>query len=150
MVETVDERDIADDTFSMGDTFEPISNAFDPLRDAVQPVTTAFNTPVIFGSGAAVKGGLATGLATAAGAPLVLVPAAAASAASKFFPQLNVPGLNNLGASIQDQLENFNLFNKATPEVVEDDQAVMIGETEDGQTILIPTPGNANAPTIVS
>merc|ERR1712029_846167 len=24
-----------------------------------------------------------------------------------------------------------------------------IGETEDGQTILIPTPGNANAPTIV-
>ena len=71
-------------------------------------------------------------------------------AASKFFPQLNVPGLNNLGASIQDQLENFNLFNKATPEVVEDDQAVMIGETEDGQTILIPTPGNANAPTIVS
>ena len=104
---------------------------------------------VIFGSGAALKGGLATGLATAAGAPLVLVPAAAASAASKFFPQLNVPGLNNLGASIQDQLENFNLFNKATPEVVEDDQVVM-GETEDGQTILIPTPGNANAPTIVS
>ena len=94
---------------------------------------------VIFGSGAALKGGLATGLATAAGAPLVLVPAAAASAAAKFFPQLNVPGLNNLGASIQDQLENFNLFNKATPEVVEDDQ-----------TILIPTPGNANAPTIVS
>merc|ERR1712115_707876 len=94
------------------------------------------------------KGGLATGLATAAGAPLVLVPAAAAAA--KFFPQLNVPGLNNLGASIQDQLENFNLFNKATPEVVEDDQAVMIGETEDGQTILIPTPGNANAPTIVN
>ena len=46
MVETVDERDIPDDTFSMGDTFEPISNAFDPLRDAVQPVTTAFNTPV--------------------------------------------------------------------------------------------------------
>merc|ERR1711988_542352 len=222
VVETVDERDIPDDTFSMGDTFEPISNAFDPLRDAVQPVTTAFNTPVgatvgafaagtkkllnakailaapfvkagaflaapfvkvgakkialimkggvvvgakllkgaalktkvaatkaglgaallgkkavIFGSGAALKGGLATGLATAAGAP-------------KFFPQLNVPGLNNLGASIQDQLENFNLFNKATPEVVEDDQAVMIGETEDGQTILIPTPGNANAPTIVN
>ena len=65
---------------------------------------------VIFGSGAALKGGLATGLATAAGAPLVLVPAAAASAAAKFFPQLNVPGLNNLGASIQDQLENFNLF----------------------------------------
>ena len=91
---------------------------------------------VIFGSGAALKGGLATGLATAAGAPLVLVPAAAASAAAKFFPQLNVPGL---GASIQDQLGNFNLFNKATPEVVEDDQ-----------TILIPTPGNANAPTIVS
>merc|ERR1711988_196853 len=224
VVETVDERDIPDDTFSMGDTFEPISNAFDPLRDAVQPVTTAFNTPVgatvgafaagtkkllnakailaapfvkvgakkialimkggvvvgakllkgaalktkvaatkaglgaallgkkavIFGSGAALKGGLATGLATAAGAPLVLVPAAAASAAAKFFPQLNVPGLNNLGASIQDQLENFNLFNKATPEVVEDDQAVMIGETEDGQTILIPTPGNANAPTIVN
>jgi len=235
VVETVDERDISDDTFSMGDTFEPISNAFDPLRDAVQPVTTAFNTPVgatvgafaagtkkllnakailaapfvkagaflaapfvkvgakkialimkggvvvgakllkgaalktkvaatkaglgaallgkkavIFGSGAALKGGLATGLATAAGAPLVLVPAAAASAAAKFFPQLNVPGLNNLGASIQDQLENFNLFNKATPEVVEDDQAVMIGETEDGQTILIPTPGNANAPTIVN
>merc|ERR1712029_974759 len=46
--------------------------------------------------------------------------------------------------------ENFNLFNKATPEVVEDDQAVMIGETEDGQTILIPTSGNANAPTIVN
>ena len=46
VVETVDERDIPDDTFSMGDTFEPISNAFDPLRDAVQPVTTAFNTPV--------------------------------------------------------------------------------------------------------
>ena len=46
MVETVDERDIPDDTFSMGETFEPISNAFDPLRDAVQPVTTAFNTPV--------------------------------------------------------------------------------------------------------
>ena len=105
---------------------------------------------VIFGSGAALKGGLATGLATAAGAPLVLVPAAAASAASKFFPQLNVPGLNNLGASIQDQLENFNLFNKATPEEVEDDQVVIMGETEDGQTILIPTPGNANAPTIVS
>jgi len=235
VVETVDERDIPDDTFSMGDTFEPISNAFDPLRDAVQPVTTAFNTPVgatvgafaagtkkllnakailaapfvkagaflaapfvkvgakkialimkggvvvgakllkgaalktkvaatkaglgaallgkkavIFGSGAALKGGLATGLATAAGAPLVLVPAAAASAASKFFPQLNVPGLNNLGASIQDQLENFNLFNKATPEEVEDDQVVIMGETEDGQTILIPTPGNANAPTIVN
>ena len=105
---------------------------------------------VIFGSGAALKGGLATGLATAAGAPLVLVPAAAASAAAKFFPQLNVPGLNNLGASIQDQLENFNLFNKATPEEVEDDQVVIMGETEDGQTILIPTPGNANAPTIVS
>merc|ERR1712141_809450 len=105
---------------------------------------------VIFGSGAALKAGLATGLATAAGAPLVLVPAAAASAASKFFPQLNVPGLNNLGASIQDQLENFNLFNKATPEEVEDDQVVIMGETEDGQTILIPTPGNANAPTIVN
>merc|ERR1711953_444417 len=218
-----------------GETFEPISNAFDPLRDAVRPVTTAFNQPigdtvadfaagtkkllgakailaapfakagaflaapfvkvgakkialimkggvvigakllkgaalktkiaatkaglgaallgkkaVIFGSGAALKGGLATGLATAAGAPLVLVPAAAASAAAKFFPQLNVPGLNNLGASIQDQLENFNLFNKATPEEVEDDQVVIMGETEDGQTILIPTPGNANAPTIVN
>merc|ERR1712029_1137407 len=45
---------------------------------------------------------------------------------------------------------NFNLFNKATPEVVEDDQVVIMGETEDGQTILIPTPGNANAPTIVN
>ena len=93
VVGTVDERDIPDDTFSMGDTLD---------------------------------------------------------AASEFFPQLNVPGLNNLGASIQDQLENFNLFNKATPEEVEDDQVVIMGETEDGQTILIPTPGNANAPTIVS
>ena len=31
VIETVDLRDIPDDTFSMGETFEPISNAFDPL-----------------------------------------------------------------------------------------------------------------------
>ena len=35
----IDERDIPDDTFPMSETFEPISNALDPLRDAVQPVT---------------------------------------------------------------------------------------------------------------
>merc|ERR1711988_692584 len=190
VVETVDERDIPDDTFSMGDTFEPISNAFDPLRDAVQPVTTAFNTPVgatvgAFAAGTKkllnakailaapfvkagaflaapfvkvgakkialiMKGGVVVGAKLLKGAALKTKVAAAASAASKFFPQLNVPGLNNLGASIQDQLENFNLFNKATPEEVEDDQVVIMGETEDGQTILIPTPENANAPTIVN
>eukprot|EP00093_Oithona_nana_P014595 14595.XXX_989942_991207_1 [CDS] Oithona nana genome sequencing. len=104
---------------------------------------------VIFGSGAALKGGLATGLATAAGAPLVLVPAGAAAAASRFFPQLNVPSLDSLGLSIQSQLGNFNLFGQATPEVVEEDQMFIMEETEDGQTILIPASG-ANAPTIVN
>lgn len=104
---------------------------------------------VIFGSGDALKGGLATGLATAAGAPLVLVPAGAAAAASRFFPQLNVPSLDSLGLSIQSQLGNFNLFGQATPEVVEEDQMFIMEETEDGQTILIPASG-ANAPTIVS
>jgi len=234
VVETIDERNIPESAFSFDDTFEPISNAFDPLREAVQPVTAAFNQPigdtvadfaagtkkllgakailaapfakagaflaapfvkvgakkialimkggvvigakllkgaalktkiaatkaglgaallgkkaVIFGSGAALKGGLATGLATAAGAPLVLVPAGAAAAASRFFPQLNVPSLDSLGLSIQSQLGNFNLFGKATPEVVEEDQMFIMEETEDGQTILIPASG-ANAPTIVN
>jgi len=234
VVETIDERNIPESAFSFDDTFEPISNAFDPLREAVQPVTAAFNQPigdtvadfaagtkkllgakailaapfakagaflaapfvkvgakkialimkggvvigakllkgaalktkiaatkaglgaallgkkaVIFGSGAALKGGLATGLATAAGAPLVLVPAGAAAAASRFFPQLNVPSLDSLGLSIQSQLGNFNLFGQAIPEVVEEDQMFIMEETEDGQTILIPASG-ANAPTIVN
>ena len=268
MVETIDERNIPESAFSFDDTFEPISNAFDPLREAVQPVTAAYNQPigdtvvdvsfsvkilvklkefcavqlgckqslanlflnlsfvfqfaagtkkllgakailaapfakagaflaapfakvgakkialimkggvvvgakllkgaalktkiaatkaglgaallgkkaVIFGSGAALKGGLATGLATAAGAPLVLVPAGAAAAASKFFPQLK----SRLGTSLDSLGLNFNLFAKATPEVVEEeDQMFIMEETEDGQTILIPASG-ANAPTIVS
>jgi len=231
VVETIDERNIPESAFSFDDTFEPISNAFDPLREAVQPVTAAYNQPigdtvvdfaagtkkllgakailaapfakagaflaapfvkvgakkialimkggvvvgakllkgaalktkiaatkaglgaallgkkaVIFGSGAALKGGLATGLATAAGAPLVLVPAGAAAAASKFFPQLK----SRLGTSLDSLGLNFNLFAKATPEVVEEeDQMFIMEETEDGQTILIPASG-ANAPTIVN
>jgi len=229
VVETIDERNIPESAFSFDDTFEPISNAFDPLREAVQPVTAAYNQPigdtvvdfaagtkkllgakailaapfakagaflaapfvkvgakkialimkggvvvgakllkgaalktkiaatkaglgaallgkkaVIFGSGAALKGGLATGLATAAGAPLVLVPAGAAAAASKFFPQLK----SRLGTSLDSLGLNFNLFAKATPEVVEEeDQMFIMEETEDGQTILIPA-SEANAPTI--
>ena len=46
MVETIDERNIPESAFSFDDTFEPISNAFDPLREAVQPVTAAFNQPI--------------------------------------------------------------------------------------------------------